>query len=168
MKMSRRAQRMERQHKRRRGMASLSLVSFMDIFTILVFFLLVNSSEVEIIPSSKVVTLPESVTEQRPRETVLVVVNETDILVQGEKVAAVEEVMNDSAPIIESLAAAMQQQAAKTVLQEEGAEPVLREVTIMGDKEIPYRLLKKVMLSCTRAEYERISLAVIRRAPEAG
>jgi biopolymer transport protein ExbD len=41
-----------------------------------------------------------------------------------------------------------------------------REVTIMGDKDIPYRLLKKVMATCTESEYGRISLAVLQKSSD--
>ena len=144
---------------------ALSLVSLMDIFTILVFFLLVNSSEMEIIPSSKAVTLPESIAEQKPRETVLVMVTGSEILVQGEPVALVQDVLQDSGEVIEPLRAAVVAQARKSVLTGPDGEPLPREITIMGDKEVPYRILKKVMVSCTHADYERISLAVIQKAP---
>jgi len=39
-------------------------------------------------------------------------------------------------------------------------------VTIMGDKEIPYSLLKKVMATCTSADYGKISLAVMQKTVE--
>ncbi|MGK0261262.1 MAG: biopolymer transport protein ExbD, partial [Candidatus Azotimanducaceae bacterium] len=46
--------------------ATLNLVSLMDIFTILVFFLMVNSSEVEVLQTSSDIKLPDSTSEQRP------------------------------------------------------------------------------------------------------
>ena len=41
-----------------------------------------------------------------------------------------------------------------------------RGVTIMGDKEIPYVLLKKIMLTCASTEFTNISLAVVSKQPE--
>ena len=38
-----------------------------------------------------------------------------------------------------------------------------REVTIMGDKGTPYSLLKKIMLTCSDAEYGKVSFAVVER-----
>ena len=61
MKQSRRARRMERHHKRHKGTPSFNLVSLMDIFTILVFFLLVNSGEGEVLPSTKNVDLVDGI-----------------------------------------------------------------------------------------------------------
>ncbi|MGB5472597.1 MAG: biopolymer transporter ExbD, partial [Gammaproteobacteria bacterium] len=95
MKMSRRAKRMDRQHVRhRRGMA-LNLVSLMDIFTILVFFLLVNASDGEILPTHKSVELPESVSEQQPRVTVTIMVNEDNVLLHGQVIASVANIMKE-------------------------------------------------------------------------
>ena len=65
-----RAARMERHHKRHQRNVTLNLVSLMDIFTILVFFLLVNSGDVQTLPNAKDMALPESVAEQRARERV--------------------------------------------------------------------------------------------------
>src|SRR4030042_6101721 len=94
MKKSPRAFGRERHHKRSRAGAGLNLVSMMDIFTILVFFLLVQSSDVDVLPSAKAVRLPESVAEKSPKPTVVVTVNDQDILVQGRKIASVPEVMD--------------------------------------------------------------------------
>ena len=83
MKQSRRAKRMARHHKRNKGTPAFNLVSLMDIFTILVFFLLVNTGEGEVLPSTRSVHLPESVAEQKPRQNVVVMLTEHDVLVEG-------------------------------------------------------------------------------------
>lgn len=157
MQMSRRAQRMERRHERQRRIAGLSMISLMDIFTILVFFLLVNSSDGEVLPTAKGVRLPESVAEKSPKQTLVVTVNDEEILVQGRKVASVGDVLDKGGELIEPLKAELEYQAKRARGDKKGA----REITIMGDKEIPYRLLRKIMLTCVRAKYENISLAVL-------
>jgi len=161
MLMSNRAKRMQRHQQRHRRGGMLNLVSLMDIFTILVFFLLVNSSEVEVLPDARSLELPMSVADTKPRENVVVTVTGEQILVQGEPVARVADVLAADALVIPALAAALEAQAARTL----GAEPdaAEREVTVMGDKALPYSLLKKVMASCTAADYGRISLAVVQK-----
>ncbi len=72
MKKSTRAIRMDRRHKRHQNVPTINLVSLMDIFTILVFFLLVNSSNTQQPPGNKSIELPESVAEQLPKETLVV------------------------------------------------------------------------------------------------
>lgn len=165
MKMSRRAKRMERQHVRHgRGMA-LNLVSLMDIFTILVFFLLVNASDGEILPTHKSVKLPESISEQQPRVTVTIMVNEQDILLHGKVIASVANVMQEQGTYSKALQVALIEQAGDKSVS--GGNPnERREATIMGDKEIPYQLLKKVMATCTQAGFNRISLAVLQKPME--
>tara|TARA_R110002049_G_scaffold260299_4_gene436130 strand:+ start:2824 stop:3351 length:528 start_codon:yes stop_codon:yes gene_type:complete len=166
MVKSARAKRMEKHHARNTRSSALNLVSLMDIFTILVFFLLVNSSDVETLPNAKDLQLPESIAEEKAKETVVILIGETDILVQGAPVAKVADVLamsgNDIAPLREALKSQNDR-----VLRREARDDIAgREVTIMGDREIPYRLLKKVMATCTAADYGQISLAVLQKSSE--
>jgi biopolymer transport protein ExbD len=165
MSHSKRAIRMERRHSRG-GKAALNLVSLMDIFTILVFFLLVNSSDVETLPNAKDLQLPESVAEQKSRETVVVTITDDDILVQGASVARVADVLKQNGNVIGGLKQALMAQNDRVLRKAANADISQREVTIMGDKEISYRLLKKVMATCTDADYGRISLAVLQKSSE--
>jgi biopolymer transport protein TolR len=164
MRQSRRAKRMERHHRRIRRGPGFNLISLMDIFTILVFFLLVNSSDVQEAPSSKAVQLPESIAEQKPRETVIVMVTDEDLLVQGTRVASLAEITRGNVRVIAPLKAALEAQARRVVIKQDDTSGATREVTIMGDREIPFRVLKKVMTTCTQAGYERISLAVLQKS----
>lgn len=164
MQMSRRALRMERHHKRmKRSGTGLNLVSMMDIFTILVFFLLVSSGETEVLPNPKDIKLPESAALERARETVVVMVTGDRILVQGHPVTTVAAVLGGDGIVIPELEAALRQQTDRVMIQQAKADIALREVTILGDRELPYRLLKRVMASCTAAEFGQISLAVVQK-----
>lgn len=161
MKMSKRAVRMQVHHRRGRGTA-LNLVSLMDIFTILVFFLLVNSSDVQDLPTRSV-DIPESISQEKPRETVVVLVNQDQILVQGQPVLSVADAIASRGNTLMPLKAALDAQARRLIrADEEGG----REVTILGDRTVPYSLLRKVMATCTEADYGRVSLAVMQKAPE--
>ncbi|MEN8761950.1 MAG: biopolymer transporter ExbD [Thiogranum sp.] len=166
MKQSRRARRMERHHKRHKGTPSFNLVSLMDIFTILVFFLLVNSGEGEVLPSTKNVDLPESIAEQKPRQNVVVMVTERDILVQGNRIALLKDVNSSDRLLIYPLKVALETQNKRRLRESRPAKMKPPEVTIMGNKEIPYRLLKKVMATCTEAGFGKISLAVLQKAAQ--
>ena len=166
MVKSARAKRMDKHHKRHKGHGSLNLVSLMDIFTILVFFLLVNSSDVETLPNAKELQLPESIAEEKARETVVILIGEQDIIVQGTPVAKVDEVMNTKGNDIPALREALKSQNDRVLRREAQEDIAGREVTIMGDKEIPYRLLKKVMATCTASDYGQISLAVLQKSAE--
>lgn len=163
--LSRRAQRMEKHHKRR-GVGSLNLISLMDIFTILVFFLLVNSQDVEVLPNAKDLLLPESYADQKARENVVVMITDEDILVQGRSVAKMADVMQQEGIVIFGLENELRLQTERLLRKDTQRTIEDREVTIMGDRELPYSLLKKVMASCTAADYGKISLAVMQK-PEA-
>lgn len=166
MVKSARAKRMEKHHKRNKGAGALNLVSLMDIFTILVFFLLVNSSDVETLPKSKDLQLPESIAEEKAKETVVILIGEESILVQGTVVASVADVMETQGNDIPALRQALRSQNDRVLRREAQDDIAGREVTIMGDKDIPYRLLKKVMATCTASDYGQISLAVLQKSSE--
>jgi biopolymer transport protein ExbD len=153
---------MERHHKRAKP-ASLHLVSLMDIFTILVFFLLVNQSEVQQLDVPENIKLPESMAMQRPAETVVVLVTPEDILVQGAPVARTAAVEAQEGLIIPPLRDALKQQSDRILRAQAAADIASREITILGDKSVPYRVLKKVMATCTSADYGKLSLAVIQK-----
>jgi len=157
--LEKRAQRRQR-HK---TMVDLNLVSLIDIFTILIFFLLANASEVEVLPATKAVTLPESTAEKSPKETVVVVVSDADISVQGRKVASVADVLNSGLDTIEPLQSELALQAGRTVINQDAKDKANKDITIMGDKEIPYKLLRKVMVTCAHANYSNIAFAVLKK-----
>jgi len=166
MRKSVRAQRMERRHERGKKGVALNLVALMDIFTILVFFLLVNSSDVETLPNAKDIQLPQSIAEQKAKESVVILISEEDILVQGSPVAKVADVLKLKGNDIPQLRQALLSQNDRVMRRESQDEIAEREVTIMGDKDIPYRLLKKVMATCTMADYGQISLAVLQKSSD--
>jgi biopolymer transport protein TolR len=162
MRKSRRAQRMEQQNARVRRAPAFNLVALMDIFTILVFFLLVNSSDVQEISAPRAVELPESIADSRPDETPTVVVTQDDILIDGKSVAQVSALLNDDALVIGTLRDALAAGNPQPAGGDRG------EITILGDRSIPYQLLKKIMATATDAGYDRISLAVVQKASQGG
>lgn len=166
MKMSARAKRMDRHHRRNKSLPGINLVSLMDIFTILVFFLLVNSSNTQQPSKNKAIELPESVAEQLPKETLVVMVTEQDIIVNGRGVGKVSDILKQDTETIASLAQELRFQARKSQVAPNADGVIEREVTIMGDKEIPYKLLRRIMMTCSNSEYSRISLAVMRKTED--
>jgi biopolymer transport protein TolR len=147
----------------------MALVPFIDMLTMLVVFLLLHSSDVEILPNTKNITIPQSIAELKPRETVVVMVTTEDLLVNGRSVAKVADLNRADGPlVIEPLRAALKEQndsSLRSAAQEDLAD---REVTIMGDKGTPFTVLKRVMATATAADYGKVSLAVIQREVGAG
>ncbi len=155
-------QRRAERKSRNQNMVDMNLVSLIDVFTILIFFLLSNSGGVETLPSPKAVQLPESVAEMSPRDTVVVVVSATEIIVDGRKVANVADVLGSADDLIAPLKAELDLQANRPVVRAENAATAKR-LTIMGDKDIPYRLLRKIMVTSARANFSDVSFAVRQR-----
>ena len=142
------------------------MVPLMDVFTILLFFLLVNSTASDVAEPPKTVKLPASYVESKPRETVAVVVTEDEILVQGESVATTQEVIDSTEPEIEAVMLRLLEQQKRLIGISERTVADSAEVTVLAHKTIPFEILKKVMSSCTRAGYEKISLAVIQKSSQ--
>ncbi len=163
MKNSRRMKRMGRN---KRTTAALSLTALMDVFTILVFFLLFHASGADILETPKQISLPESVVEAKPRETVVITVSPEVVLVQGQAVISTPELLDDRIGAVDGITERLEQLehniigiSTKTVAEN-------KEVTILADKTIPFKVLKKIMSICTGFGYGRISLAVIQKAAQ--
>ena len=144
----------------------MNLVSLIDIFTILIFFLLSSATEVETLPSYRAVKLPESTADAQPKETIVVLVSGSEIVVDGRKVADVADVMKASDDVIPTLKAELELLSKRQVIRAKN-EATKTAVTIMGDKDIPYRLLRKVMATAARAEFNEVSFAVTKKGGKA-
>jgi len=166
MKMSRRAKRMERNHKRNKNGGTLNLTALMDIFTILVFFLMVNQSEDEV-QNSDDIKLPVSISENKPNEQVTIMVSHSDILVQGRAIVSTADAKLEKGEQLPQLKKELDYLASRSPLPADQQE-VGRPITIMGDKGIPYALLKKVMNTSAKSGFNNISLAVEQKQPQGG
>ena len=163
MRSSRRMRRMGRNRIKGTG---LLLTSLMDIFTILVFFLLFHSSGSDVQEPPKDIHLPESAVESKPRETVEITISPELVIVQGKAVIGTPELLDTEFDTVAEITERLKQLerniigiSTKTVVES-------KEVTILADKTIPFRALKKIMSTCTGSGYGKISLAVIQRADQ--
>jgi biopolymer transport protein TolR len=143
--------------------AHLNLIPMIDILSVLVAFLLVYSTEVEVIQNSKGVTIPESRIEVRPKQSVVVMVTKDAVFVQGERVAGLAEVNDPRTQLVEPLRDVLQRPIAGLDAAARDIELTSREVTVMADKDLPYEVLRKVLATCTAAAYGKISLAVLQK-----
>ena len=162
----RNTRRIKRMSRNRTKVTKMNLTSLMDVFTILVFFLLVNSGSVEVMEAPKTVSLPESRVEAKPRETVVIFVSEDEVIVQGKSVAMVTDIMSGEpsaiGPITSRLAELKDNIVGSSTLVIAGSQ----EVTILADRSVPFAVIKKIMTICTGAGYENVSLAVIQKASQ--
>ena len=141
----------------------MNLTSLMDVFTILVFFLLVNSGSVEVVEAPKDVKLPESRVESKPRETVVISISAEEVLVQGKLVAFVEDIVNNKENAVEPINARLAELKESVIGINTQTVAASQEVTILADRSVPFTVVKTVMSTCTAEGYENVSLAVIQK-----
>jgi biopolymer transport protein ExbD len=159
----RNTRRIKRMSRNRGKIGKMNLTSLMDVFTILVFFLLVNSGSVEVMEAPKEMTLPESRVKMKPRETVVIFVGKENILVQGVVVALVADVLDGKPSATDPIINRLEQIRLNVVGPATLATAGSQEVTILADKSIPFTVIKRIMSTCTDGGYENVSLAVIQK-----
>lgn len=160
--MSNRARRMMTHHLRNRAEGELNLIPMIDILSVLVSFLLVYSTEVEVVQNSKGIEIPESIVTAKPRETVVVMLSKDELFVQGERIASIAELRDSQDALFAPLTEVLQR---PRIIGQQMAdrEEDEREVTVMADKTLPYEVLKKVMQTATGAGFGKISFATIEK-----
>jgi biopolymer transport protein ExbD len=159
----RNTRRIKRMARNRRKISKMNLTSLMDVFTILVFFLLVNSGSVELVEAPKDVKLPESQVKTKPRETVVIFVSPEDVLVQGKVVARVDDILGGNEGMILSITERLAELKANVIGTSTMAVSESAEVTILADRSVPFVVIRRIMSTCTEGGYENVSLAVIQK-----
>lgn len=164
MNASRRIARMARN---KSAVPKLQLTSLMDVFTTLVFFLVVNSgAAVETLHQPKGITLPESVVEEKPRETVVIFVGKDEVLVQGVPVARVADIQASGNAEFAPIGVRLAELKKSVIGVSTQAVAESHEVTVLADRSTPFSVLKKIMATCTGQGYTRVSLAVVQKAAQ--
>ena len=161
MSMMKRGRRSAQHGLRRSTEVELNLIPLIDIMSVMVAFLLVYSANVEVIQNSKGVQIPQSVAQEQPKQSVVVMITKDQLFVQGELIMGIDEIRAGKTPLIDRLSAVLH----RPMQTAEGAAEDLstREITVIADKSLPYEVVKRVMSTCTREGYGRISLAVIEK-----
>jgi biopolymer transport protein TolR len=155
--------RIRRHRTRRHGASHFALVPFIDMMTILVVFLLAHTAEVDILPNTKNISIPQSLSDRKPSAAVVVMVTKDSVYVDGNLVGSLADLAANQGPVFAPLKNALLAQNDRILAGAQKTDASKREVTIMGDKTIPYSILKKIMLSCSDAEYGKVSFAVVER-----
>ena len=163
MSLSNRARRTTHKNLRHRVDAELNLIPLIDILSVMVAFLLVYSADVEMIQNTKGVEVPQSIAEEQPKQSVVVMITRDQLFVQGELVTSIEEIRGARTPLVEPLRAVLERPMLVDGVAAQEPSLASREITVMGDKSLPYDVVRKVMATCTAAAYGKISLAVLQR-----
>lgn len=139
-----------------------ALIPMIDMLVILVVYMLLHTADYEILPNTKNISIPQSISESKPRESLVMMVTRDTVFVNGVPTAKVAEL--DAAPelVVESLRVKLAEESQKRMLRtpdDAGA----REITVLADKQLPYRVLNKIMRTASAADIGKLSLAVIEK-----
>ncbi len=149
---------------RRSANVTLKLTSMLDMFTIMLVFLLVNyDAEGNIISVSKDLTLPESSAKLRPRVASVIGITKDWILVDGRPIKRTQSVIGDRQMLIKELYDELVRlrQVTETIGgMASGAHGFRGNISIQGDRDIEFDLLKRIMLTCGQAGYNNMNLTV--------
>jgi len=139
------------------------LTSLVDIMVILLIFLIQSfSTEGEIVTVSNELSLPKSSAKKKPAVNVVITVNNKFILVENQNVANVAEVLSNDEMVIPALGSWLKERRQTTeMISKYSTKTTFKgNVTIVGDKRIKFRLLKKIMYTCGQQDFCNFSLAV--------
>jgi biopolymer transport protein TolR len=153
--------RIKRHRQRKHGASHFALVPFIDMMTILVVFLLAHTAEVDILPNTKNISIPQSISDRKPSAAIVVMITTDSLYVDGQLVGSLQDLVRNQGPFFAPLKNALIAQNSRSLQQ--NTDIAKREVTIMGDKSTPYAVLKKIMMTCSEAEYGKVSFAVVER-----
>ena len=153
--------RIKRHRQRKHGANHFALIPFIDMMTILVVFLLAHTAEVDILPNTKNISIPQSISDRKPSAAIVVMITTDSLYVDGQLVGSLQDLVRNQGPFFAPLKNALMAQNSRSLQQ--NTDIAKREVTIMGDKSTPYAVLKKIMMTCSEAEYGKVSFAVVER-----
>jgi biopolymer transport protein ExbD len=154
---------MARHHGKHKAVATLNLTSLMDIFTILLIFLLVNNNNAAKLPDNQDIQLPESIAQELPTEVLTIQVSPMDIIVAGQKIADTETVRNQEERTVAALVEELNFRASQGLAVSPDED---REIMILADRSVPYSVIKKLMRSCMETPYTQVAFAVLKVAEE--
>lgn len=158
-----------RQARRRRGgeEPKLNITSMMDMFTIILVFLIKNfSTEGAIVMQADDLTLPKSTIERKAKESLSVRISRNTIIVENSPVLdgeAYGRLLRQTEFMITPLYDVLVRYSdeGKKMASASGTA-FSGEITIQGDVAIPYSVLTRVMYTCGQAGYPTMNLFVNR------
>ncbi len=153
--------RLLRRHKRNKP-ASIMLTSMIDIFTVLVFFLIVNSQNQIRLPNNQTMQVPHSSAQDAPKETLTIQISPTDVFVDTVHIDSVAQILKNDQSLghIPALAHELQYRSQRQRSQHQPDR--VHDIYILADRHINYQLLRMIMVTCSESDFNHISFAVER------
>ncbi len=160
-------------NKRSNGYFKIQITSMVDMFVILLVFLLKSFSTSPVIISPKEgLRLPESTSPADPVDVLKMVVSTDGVFVEDKKVItfkngtiAKEDIDSNDPQFVRKLFEALDEHAklAKSISKVNDAFEFDGKILVQADRTLPYDLLKRVMYTSMMAGYSDVKFAVVSR-----
>lgn len=151
---------------KRNTQVALKLTSMIDMFTILLVFLLKSySAEGQIMSVAPDLRLPESTAQKAPQTTSIIAITNDFILLDGKQITTVNQVMSNNKLLIPELLNELNKlkQLSEKVGEIHSNMGFTGTISIQGDRELPYLVIKKIMFTCGQVGYNDMMLAVTKQ-----
>jgi len=149
--------------KKKSGYAGLNLTPMVDMFTIIVIYLLQNfSQDGDILFMTKEIQLPSITSKTTLDRAPVVSVSAESVLVDGVKVIDTAELTRDATMNVPALEEVMQEK--KRNIQQSaallgGIKTFEGRLNVQADKGVKFQVLKKVMFACNVAGFGALNFA---------
>jgi len=151
------------------GYAELMLTSLVDMFTIIVIFLIQNfSANGEVLYMSKDIKLPYAVHGAQLERAPVISVSNDAVTVDGKQVAQTDDLSKGDVLNVPELEDALREEKRKydQIHANDPEHPFRGLVNVQCDKKIPFKVIKKVMFACNQSGFGNINFAAMAKGPD--
>jgi biopolymer transport protein ExbD len=152
------------------GYASLMLTSLVDMFTIIVIFLLMNfSANGEVLYMSKDIKLPNAYHGAQLERAPVISISPEAVTFDGRQVAATDELMRGDVLNVPALEDALREERRRyeTTHAQDPEHPFRGLVNVQADRKIPFKVVKRIMFACNQSGFGNINFAALAKTSEA-
>ena len=160
-------------HGKKTTYADLLITPLVDMFVIIVLFLIANFSATgEVLMMSHDIQLPEAFNVTEIEMAPVVMVSNTDIVVSGTAIGRVEDLTRDeylNIPALEEKLREMKKQYEDLHALAKDTEGSFKgDVNIQAHKDVQFKVMKRILYSCATAGYTNLNFAVMQKGGTEG
>ena len=150
------------------GVADLLLTPLIDMFVILVVFLIMNfSASGELLNVSKDIELPKAKTVKEMERAPIIQISADTIAVEGYRVGDADEILRSADLTIKPLTDKLREVRRIDEMMHPG-QPFKGQIILNCDRAIDFKLIRKVMVAAADAGYINFNYAVLKTNQAAG
>lgn len=148
------------------GYASLMLTSLVDMFTIIVIFLLMNfSANGEVLYLSKDIKLPDAYHGAMLERAPVISVSGDAVTFDGRMLLNTGDLLKGDVLNVPELEDALREERRRyeQIHQNDPDHPFRGLVNVQADRRIPFKVIKRVMFACNQSGFGNINFAALSR-----